>query len=111
MGRVKKLFNADYLHDTPVIKREVNEHNRPYIERFLKENYNRLLTRFAKTDTVINSNGCGSLDKLSETIVLLYTDPELCFTSWEEAERYMLGKFTEKAIRIPMKKPVKTPEE
>lgn len=109
MGRVEKLFNADYLHDPPAVRLEANEHNRVYIDRFVKENYNRLLTKFSKTD-VINSNSYGSLDKLSETILSLYTDPELCFTSWEEAERYMSGKFTEKSIRVPVKKPIKTEE-
>lgn len=111
MGRVKKLFNADYLHDIPVTRKEVNEHNRAYIERFVIENYERLLTKFARMGDIVNYNGYGPLDKFSETLLFLYTDPDLCFTNWEEAERYMLGKFTDKAIRIPMKKPIKTPEE
>lgn len=111
MGRVEKLFNADYLHDVPITRKEVNEHNRAYIERFVIENYERLLTKFARMGDIVNSNGYGPLDKLNETILSLYTDPELSFNNWSEAERYMLGKFTDKAIRIPMKKPIKTPEE
>lgn len=84
-----------------------NEQNRGYIDRFVKENYKRLSAKFSSLDGTINSSGFGAMDKLNETIVSLYTDSELSFANWEEAERYMLSKFTDKAIRVVVKKPVK----
>lgn len=104
---MKKLTNANYLHDFPGERIAVNEQNRGYVDRFVTENYNRLSAKFSSLDGTINSSGFGAMDKLNETIVSLYTDPELRFEGWGEAERYMTGKFTEKAIRVPVKKPVK----
>lgn len=85
---------------------EVNEQNRKYIDRFVAENYERLNKQFANQREVINSSGFGSIDKLNETLLLLYTDPDLHLTSWEQAKAYLSSKFTEKAIRIPTQKPI-----
>ena len=59
-------------------------------------------------DGTINSSAFGALDKLNSTIISLYTDPNLHFADWEQANRYLSSKFTEKAIRVPVKKPVKS---
>ncbi len=104
---VKKLICANYLREAPVDTITVSEQNRGYIDRFVSENYKRLSAKFSNLDGVINSSGFGAMDKLNETIVSLYTDPELSFSNWAEAERYMANKFTEKAIRVPVKKPTK----
>jgi hypothetical protein len=104
---MRKLTNANYLHDVPVDHLVVNEQNRGYIDRFVSENYKRLSKKFMRLSGNINSSGFGAMDKLNETIVSLYTDPALCFADWGEAERYMSSKFTEKEIRIPVKKPMK----
>jgi hypothetical protein len=85
---------------------EVNEQNRKYIDRFVSENYERLNRQFANQREVINSSAYGAIDKLNETILLLYTDPDLHFTDWKQANAYLSGKFTEKAIRIPTQKPI-----
>lgn len=103
----RKLSNANYLHDVPAEHAEANEKNRQYIDRFVSENYNGLVAKFSPLDDTINSSSFGALDKLNETIVSLYTDPDLHFTDWEQAKRYLSSKFTEKAIRVPVKKPVK----
>lgn len=108
MERVKKLFNANYLYDVPIRHITANEQNRKYIDRFVAENYNSLAAKFSPLDDTINSSSFGALDKLNETILALYTDPDLYFSSWEQANRYLSGKFTEKAIRVPLKKPVKS---
>lgn len=86
----------------------VNVQNKAYIDRFVTENYDRLNKQFASQREVINSSGYGSIDKLNETLFLLYTDPDLHLTSWEQAKAYLTNKFTDAAIRIQMKKPVKT---
>lgn len=105
---VKKLSNTNYLHDVPAEHTEVNERNRKYIDRFVSENYNGLVSKFSPLDGTINSSAFGALDKLNSTIISLYTDPNLHFTDWEQANRYLSSKFTEKAIRVPVKKPVKS---
>lgn len=104
---MKKLTNANYLYDVPCECIAVNEQNRGYVDRFVTENYRRLSAKFSTLGSTINSSGFGAMDKLNEMIFSLYTDPELSFEDWEEAKRYMSGKFTEKKIRIPIKKPVK----
>lgn len=105
---MKKLTNANYLHDVPTDHPAVNEQNRKYINRFVSENYERLNAKFKTISNNINSSGFDSLDKLNETLLSLYTDPDLCFTSWEEAKRYLTNKFTEKEIRVAVKKPEKS---
>lgn len=110
MARLNKLFNANYLHDVPAAKWVVNEKNRVYIDRFVTENYNRLSNQFKSVSGIINSSCYGSLDKLNETILALYADVNLCFASWEDANAYMQNKFTEKEMRVPTKKTVKSGE-
>jgi hypothetical protein len=110
MAKLKKLFNANYLQDTAAQKQAVNENNRAYIDRFVSENYNRLNNQFKSASGIINSSCYGSLDKLNETILALYTDANLCFDSWEDANAYMQNKFTEKEMRVPAKKTVKCGE-
>ena len=104
---IRKLSNTNYLHDVPAERTEANERNRKYIDRFVSENYNGLVAKFSPLDGTINSSSYGALDKLNETILSLYTDPDLHFSSWIEAKQYLSSKFTEKAIRVPVKKRVK----
>ncbi len=104
---IRKLSNTNYLHDVPAERTEANERNWKYIDRFVSENYNGLVAKFSPLDGTINSSSYGALDKLNETILSLYTDPDLHFSSWIEAKQYLSSKFTEKAIRVPVKKPVK----
>jgi hypothetical protein len=111
MERMTKLSNANYLHDVPAQCFAVNETNRLYIDRFINENYQRLSDKFTLLDGTINSSAFGAMDKLNETIVSLYTDPNLCFSNWKEADNYLTSKFTEKAIRVVVKKPTKPDEE
>lgn len=104
---IRKLSNTNYLHDVPAERIAANEQNRKYIDRFVSENYNGLVAKFSPLDDTINSSSFGALDKLNETIISLYTDKDLHLTDWEQAKRYLTSKFTEKAIRVPVKKPVK----
>ena len=104
----KKLVNANYLHDVSPELTEVNERNRGYIDRFVSEKYNDLVAKFNRMDGTINSNAFGAMDILNATIMSLYTDPNLHFESWDHASRYLSSKFTEKAIRVPVKKTVKS---
>lgn len=108
---MQKLINANYLHDIPAEHAAANSQNRIYIDRFVSENYERLSGKFSALDGAINSSGYGAMDKLNETILTLYTDPDLCFTSWEQANTYLTGKFTEKELRVPVKKPNRGEEE
>lgn len=108
---IRKLSNTNYLHDVSVDPVAANERNRKYIDRFVLENYNGLVAKFSPLDGTINSSSYGALDKLNETILSLYTDPDLHFSSWIEAKQYLSSKFTEKAIRVPVKKPVKSEDE
>ncbi len=105
---IRKLSNTNYLHDVSVDPVAANERNRKYIDRFVSENYNGLVAKFSPLDGTINSSSYGALDKLNEMILSLYTDPDLHFSSWIEAKQYLSSKFTEKAIRVPVKKPVKS---
>lgn len=95
------------MNDVPVERIAVNEQNRSYVDRFVTENYKRLSAKFSTLGGTVNSIGFGAMDKLNETIFSLYTDSELSFSDWDEAKRYMAGKFTEKEIRVLVKKPVK----
>lgn len=104
MARLNKLFNANYLHDVPAAKRVVNEKNRVYIDRFVMENYNRLSNQFKGFDGIVNSSCYSAMDKLNETIFALYTDVNICFGSWDDANAYLRNKFTEKEMRVPTKK-------
>lgn len=101
---IQKPINANYLHDVPAEHRTVNQQNRIYIDRFVTENYKRLSGKFSTLDGTINSSGFGAMDKLNETLLTLYTDPDLCFADYAEAERYLSSKFTEKELRVPVKK-------
>lgn len=103
MAKLKKLFNANYLQDTAAQKQAVNENNRAYIDRFVSENYNRLNNQFKSASGIINSSCYGSLDKLNETILALYTDANLCFGSWNDASAYLKNKFTDKEMRVVIK--------
>lgn len=102
---VKKAINQNYLTGDNVKHPAVNEANRAFIDRFIALNYERLSNKFSSQRNVVNSSGFGSFDKLNETILMLYTDPEMHFTSWEQANKYLTSKFTDKAIRVVMKKP------
>lgn len=110
MGKLKKLSNANYLHDVPVQCAVVNNKNRAYIDRFVSENYKRLSNQFKAIGGNINSSCFGSMDKLNETLYALYIDSKLNFECWDEANRYMLNKFTEKEMRVPVKKASKNEE-
>lgn len=105
-----KLFNANYLHEVPATNQAVNEKNRSYIDRFVSENYKSLSTRFAAIGSNINSSAYGSLDKLNETLLSLYTNSDLLFDNWSDANAYLRNKFTEKEMRIPLKKQSKNNE-
>ena len=96
----------DYESDEANRVAEVNEQNRKYVDRFVAENYERLNKQFANQREIINSSGFGAIDKLNETLLLLYTDTDLHFADWKQANDYLSGKFTEKAIRIPTQKPI-----
>lgn len=100
----RKPFNANYLHNVPAAMLTVNERNRAYIDRFVSENYKKLSSHFAAIGSNINSSGFGALDKLNETLCSLYTNPDLSFASWEEAKVFLQNKFTEKEMRVPVKK-------
>lgn len=104
MGKLKKLSNANYLHEVPAQRVAVNTKNRAYVDRFVSENYTRLSKQFKAIGSNINSSCFGSMDKLNETLYALYVDPELNFESWDEANTYMRNKFTEKEMRVPVKK-------
>lgn len=101
----------DYSNNGSAKTLPLNKQNKAYIDRFVSENYSRLNRIFANQREVINSSGCGSIDKLNDTLLLLYTDPDLHLTSWEQAKAYLNNKFTDAAIRIPMQKPVKVVNE
>ena len=88
-----------------------NLQNKVYIDRWVDENYKRLNKQFANQRELTNSSGSGSIDKLNDTLLLIYTDPDLHLTSWEQAKTYLNSKFTDAAIRIPMQKPVKAETE
>lgn len=96
----------DYELDEANRVAEVNEQNRKYVDRFVAENYERLNKQFANQREIINSSGFGAIDMLNETLLLLYTNPDLHFTDWKQANNYLSSKFTEKAIRIPTQKPI-----
>ena len=101
---LNKLSNANYLHHDVPTELKVNEKNRAYIDRFVSMNYEKLSKRFAAIGSNINSSCFGSLDKLNETLISLYTNSDLQFTCWDEANEYLTNKFTEKEMRIPLKK-------
>ena len=101
---LNKLSNANYLHHDVPTKLSVNEKNRAYIDRFVSENYKNLSRRFAAIGSNINSSAYGSLDKLNETFCSLYINPDLHFSSWVEAKAFLQNKFTEKEMRVPLKR-------
>lgn len=104
MAKLKKLLNANYLHHDAPTQLAVNENNRVYIDRFVSENYKSLSRRFAAIGSNINSSCFGSMDKLNETLISLYTNPDLSFGSWDEANAFLTNKFTEKEMRVPLKR-------
>ena len=103
MGEIKKAVNTGYLQPIQRKRIKVNELNRAYIDRFVSLNYERLKATFAKYSGLIDSSGFDSLDKLNETLFSLYTDQELCFANWDEANRYLKNRFTAKAMRVETK--------
>lgn len=102
---IEDTLLLDYEEAEATHAAEANEQNRKYIDRFVAENYERLNKQFSNQREVINSSGFGSIDKLNETLLLLYTDHDLHFTNWEQAKAYLTCKFTDKAIRIPTQNP------
>ena len=101
----------DYSNAGSIKTLPANLQNKAYIDRFVAENYDRLNRQFANQRELTNSSGCGSIDKLNDTLLLIYTDPDLHLTSWEQAKAYLNSKFTDAAIRIQMQKPVKAETE
>lgn len=108
---VRKAVNTNYITAGNVKRTAVNKANRAYIDKFVSMNYERLSKKFDNQRNVINSNGFGSLDKLNDLILSLYTDSELNFSNWYEANKYLTSKFTDKAIRVVMKKPTEADED
>lgn len=96
---------TDYSEQSDTRQPLVQEQNRKYIDRFVSENYSKLNDRFNNQRELITSNAGGSIDNLNDAILSLYTDSEMCFTDWEQANKYLTSKFTDKAIRVVMKKP------
>lgn len=82
---------------------KANDSTRTYIDRFVSQNYNQLARSFSNQSGIINSEALGSMDKLNETILALYTDPTLSFASWEDAERQLKGRFAAKSMRVEAK--------
>lgn len=107
---VKKAVNKNYISEVQTKSLPVNDKNRAYIDAFVKLNYKQLRDKFRKLGNAVNSSAFDSVDKLDEAILSLYTDPELSFKSAEQANVYLTSKFTEKAIRVVVKKPVKDVE-
>ena len=105
---VKKLSNTNYLRDVSVDPVAVNDRKRKFIDRFVSEIYNGLVAKFSPFDGTINSCAFGALDKLNSKILSIFTEPNLHFADWERAKQYLSSKFTEKAFRVPVKKPVKS---
>lgn len=106
----KKAVNKNYLGEVQTKSLPVNEKNRAYIDAFVKLNYKQLRDKFRKLGNAVNSSAFDSVDILDETILSLYTDPEFSFKSADQANVYLTSKFTEKAIRVVCKKPVKDVE-
>lgn len=107
---VKKAVNQNYISQEQAKWLPANEKNRAYIDMFVKLNYKQLRDKFRKLGDAVNSSAFDSVDKLDETILSLYTDQELSFKSQEQANEYLNSKFTEKAIRVVVRKPVKDVE-
>lgn len=107
---IKKAVNGDYINPKRVDSPRINEHNRAYIDRFVSLNYKSLRDKFRKLSGTVNSSAFDSLDVLDEMILKLYTDSELKFDDWEQANSYLSSKFMDKAIRIIRKKPTKEVE-
>ena len=76
---------------------------RVFIDRFVSQNYNRLARTYSNQSGVINGEALGSMDKLNEALLSLYTDPNLSFTSWEDAERQLKNRFAAKSMRVEAK--------
>lgn len=111
MARVDKLVSNGYLQPASIERVAVNGQNRAYIDRFVTENYKRLRGKFSNINNNINSSGFSAMDKLNEMLLSLYVNPVLSFANWEEAELYMLSKFTEKEMRVPVKVVAKLEED
>lgn len=63
-----------------------------YADQFVGENYSRLVEKFKPLDDHINQKGYGSLDKLNDTIILIY-ETDKTFNSYEQFYRFAASKF------------------
>lgn len=70
-----------------------------YVNRYIKERYRELSSKFRVLDCTLNEKGVSSLDKLNDTMLSLYqTDKK--FNSYEEFYRWANNKFTPKKDRV-----------
>ena len=103
MGRITDYDTCRMINQNPV-----NLKNKAYIDRFVSLNYERLLKTFDKQRNTVNSSAKGSIDLLNDVLLSLYTDAYLHFKDQDEANRFLMNKFTDKAIRIVIRKPMKS---
>ena len=69
-----------------------------YVNRYIREKYKELESKFRVLDCTLNEKGVSSLDKLNDTMLALYeTDKK--FKSYEEFYRWVNNKFTPKKDR------------
>ena len=76
----------------------INERNKTYADRFVRENYQALRDKFRSMNKYIDSRCFSSLDILNETIISLYAESTV-FDNYTAFERFAKRKFTEKEKR------------
>lgn len=78
---------------------QINKYNKPLIDRWINEHYQRLADKFGLFDRKLDGKGISALDKLNDTILNLYLRAET-FEDYAEAKAFINNKFTPRAFRV-----------
>jgi hypothetical protein len=69
-----------------------------YADRYIREKYAELSSKFRVLDCTINEKGVSSLDKLNDTVLSLYENDSI-FGSYEQFKKWADNKFAPKEKR------------
>lgn len=75
------------------MQKEIGLFHKRCVDRFIKERYKELSSKFRVMDNRLSEKGVSSLDKLNDTIINLYNCDEE-FETYEEFKQWADNKFT-----------------
>lgn len=97
-GEYQNVKRGYDISSTTKTDKEIKATVKKYADRYVKENFAKLESKFKLMDSTVNEKGVSSLDKLNDTILSLYETNEK-FSSYKLFKLFADRKFTPKEKR------------